>query len=103
MSRSLLRSISIPFAAVIVGLLIGAVLIVTQDASPATAYKALLIGGAGDSDAILRTFQKATPLIFGGLAVALVAIFLGQYLLSLDFSSGGLGSVVRGTTRGDDY
>ena len=42
----------------------------TQNASPLTAYKALLVGGAGDSDAVLRTLQKATPLIFGGLAVA---------------------------------
>ena len=70
MSRSLLRTISIPIAAVVFGLVIGAILILTQNASPLTAYKALLVGGAGDSDAVLRTLQKATPLIFGGLAVA---------------------------------
>ena len=70
MSRSLLRTISIPIAAVVFGLVIGAILILTQNASPGTAYKALLVGGAGDSDAVLRTLQKATPLIFGGLAVA---------------------------------
>ncbi|HAA65744.1 MAG TPA: ABC transporter permease [Acidimicrobiaceae bacterium] len=70
MSRSVLRTISIPLAAVVFGLVIGAILILTQNASPLTAYKALLVGGAGDSDAVLRTLQKATPLIFGGLAVA---------------------------------
>ena len=70
MSRSVLRTISIPLAAVVFGLVIGAILILTQNASPGTAYKALLVGGAGDSDAVLRTLQKATPLIFGGLAVA---------------------------------
>ena len=70
MSRSVLRTISIPLAAVVFGLVIGAILILTQNASPGTAYKALLVGGAGGSDAVLRTLQKATPLIFGGLAVA---------------------------------
>ena len=70
MSRSILRSVAVPLAAVILGLLIGALLIVSQGASPIAAYSSLLKGGLGDGDALLRTLQKATPLIFGGLAVA---------------------------------
>ena len=70
MSRSLLRTIAIPLTAVVFGLLIGAVLILSQNASPVTAYWALVVGGLGDADSLLRTLQKATPLIFGGLAVA---------------------------------
>ena len=70
MSRSVFRIVAIPFMAVVFGVLIGALLIVSQGGSPAEAYKALLVGGLGDSDAVLRTLQKATPLIFGGLAVA---------------------------------
>ena len=70
MSRSLLRTIAIPLTAVVFGLLIGAVLILSQNAAPVTAYSALVVGGLGDADSLLRTLQKATPLIFGGLAVA---------------------------------
>ena len=100
MSRSLLRTISIPIAAVVFGLVIGAILILTQNASPGTAYKALLVGGAGDSDAVLRTLQKATPLIFGGLAVAFAfkaGMFniggQGQLLVGAVFAAGvGFGS-----------
>ena len=56
--------------AVLLGLVISAVLITFQGNSFLTAYKALLDGGLGNADAILRTLQKSTPLIFGGLAVA---------------------------------
>ncbi len=66
----LLRPAVVPVVAVLLGLVISAVLITFQGNSFITAYKALLDGGLGDSDAILRTLQKSTPLIFGGLAVA---------------------------------
>ncbi len=60
----------VPVVAVLLGLAISAVLITLQGNSVGVAYKALVQGGLGDSDAVLRTLEKATPLIFGGLAVA---------------------------------
>ncbi|MFV0308500.1 MAG: ABC transporter permease [Desertimonas sp.] len=44
-------------------------LIALDGASPWTAYTALLDGSLGDSTAIARTLERATPLIFTGLAV----------------------------------
>ena len=95
MSRSIFRSVAIPLVAVVLGLLIGAVLILSQNASPSTAYTALVVGGLGDADAVLRTLQKATPLIFGGLAVAFAfkaGMFniggQGQLLIGAVFAAG---------------
>ena len=67
---AILQSAVVPVVAVLLGLAVAAVLIALQGNSFVTAYLALVEGGLGNSDAILRTFQKATPLIFGGLAVA---------------------------------
>ena len=67
---AVLRPAVVPVVAVLLGLVISAVLITFQGNSFLTAYKALLDGGLGNADAILRTLQKSTPLIFGGLAVA---------------------------------
>lgn len=69
--RSLLRAMIVPVASVVVALAIGAVIIVVSGANPLVAYSALFEGGLGSSRAIGRTLEKATPLIFGGLAVAL--------------------------------
>ncbi|MGY9071581.1 MAG: ABC transporter permease [Acidimicrobiales bacterium] len=70
MIRSLARSAIVPVAAVLLGLGLGAVLIIVQGNNPLEAYWALALGGIGDGDALQRTLEKATPLIFGGLAVA---------------------------------
>ncbi|HCB37009.1 MAG TPA: ABC transporter permease [Acidimicrobiaceae bacterium] len=64
------RPAVVPIVAVLLGLAIGAMLIAAQGYSFLTAYRALAEGGLGDADAILRTLQKTTPLVFGGLAVA---------------------------------
>ncbi|MDG2112906.1 MAG: ABC transporter permease [Actinomycetota bacterium] len=95
MTRALFRSAAIPLVAVALGLLIGAVLIAIQGNSASTAYTALLEGGLGDGDALLRTLQKATPLIFGGLAVAFAfkaGLFniggQGQLLVGAAFAAG---------------
>lgn len=69
--RALLRTALIPVTAVLVALAIGAVIIAISGANPLVAYSALLEGGLGSPRAISRTLEKATPLIFGGLAVAL--------------------------------
>jgi len=67
----LLRAVIVPVMAVVVALLIGAVIIAISGANPIKAYTSLVSGGLGNAKAIERTFEKATPLIFGGLAVAL--------------------------------
>jgi simple sugar transport system permease protein len=67
----MLRSALVPAVAVLVALAVGAVIIAISGANPLEAYAALLRGGLGNARAIGRTLEKATPLIFGGLAVAL--------------------------------
>jgi simple sugar transport system permease protein len=67
----LLRAVVVPVLAVVVALLIGAVIIAISGVDPLKAYGALLRGGLGNARAIGRTLEKATPLIFGGLAVSL--------------------------------
>jgi simple sugar transport system permease protein len=64
------RSVSVPFVAVILALLVGAVILQISGASPLQAYSALFKGAFGSVNAIGRTLEKATPLVFGGLAVA---------------------------------
>ena len=67
----MLRAAIVPVVAVLIALAIGAVIIAISGANPLEAYAALLRGGLGNARAIGRTLEKATPLIFGGLAVAL--------------------------------
>ena len=50
--------------------LIGAIILIVSGASPIEAYSALIKGSFGDVDAFTRTLEKATPLVFSGLAVA---------------------------------
>ncbi len=69
--RALLRAALIPTTAVLIALLIGALIIALSGANPLIAYSALFEGGLGSTRAFARTLEKATPLIFGGLAVAL--------------------------------
>jgi simple sugar transport system permease protein len=63
-------SIRVPLAAVILALLIGAVILLISDVNPLDAYSALLKGAFGQTTQLRRTLEKATPLIFSGLAVA---------------------------------
>ncbi len=74
------RQLLVTAVAIVLGLLVGAVLIVlsgvigpaqTFDLTlPITAYGALLEGALGGPKAIANTLNSATPLIFAGLAVA---------------------------------
>ncbi|MDX1663880.1 MAG: ABC transporter permease, partial [Candidatus Promineifilaceae bacterium] len=68
--RRILRSVSVPVVAILLALLIGAIILIVSEASPLEAYAALYDGAFGDSRALQRTLEKATPLIFSGLAVA---------------------------------
>lgn len=67
---SVTREISVPIFAVILAVLIGAIILFISGASPIEAYSALIKGSFGDVDAFTRTLEKATPLVFSGLAVA---------------------------------
>ncbi|HET9222484.1 MAG TPA: ABC transporter permease [Roseiflexaceae bacterium] len=69
--RRMFRAAIVPVVAVLIALAIGAVIIAISGANPLEAYAALLRGGLGNARAIGRTLEKATPLIFGGLAVTL--------------------------------
>ncbi len=68
--RQFWRGVSVPITAVIISLLIGAGLLYISGASPWEAYSALMDGAFGDAKGVQRTLEKATPLIFSGLAVA---------------------------------
>src|SRR5262245_32176285 len=69
--NGMLRAAVVPVLAVVVALLIGGVIIAISGVNPVQAYGALFRGGLGNPRAIGRTLEKATPLIFGGLAVSL--------------------------------
>lgn len=66
----MLRTISVPVVAVLLASLIGALILYISGASPLAAYSALLEGAFGSTGAFTRTLEKATPLVFSGLAVA---------------------------------
>ncbi len=62
--------IRVPLAAVILALLIGALILLISGINPLDAYGALFKGAFGSAKYLQRTLEKATPLIFSGLAVA---------------------------------
>jgi general nucleoside transport system permease protein len=64
------RAVRVPLIAVFLALAIGAILLLLSGANPILAYTALVQGSVGSPVAVARTLEKATPLIFGGLAVA---------------------------------
>ncbi len=70
MVRRVLRAVLVPVLAVVLALLVGALLLSLSDIDPLRAYTALYEGAFGNARAWKRTFEKATPLIFSGLAVA---------------------------------
>ncbi len=68
--RAGVRASLIPIVSVLLALLIGAIILWISGVKPLDAYKALFEGAFGSSRAIMRTLEKATPLVFSGLAVA---------------------------------
>jgi len=69
--RALWHEIAVPIAAILLALLIGAVILLISGANPIVAYGALLKGAFGNAASLTRTLEKATPLIFSGLAISL--------------------------------
>lgn len=68
--KTLWRAAIIPLASVLLALLIGAIILVISGADPISAYGSLIEGSFGDLSKFGRTLEKATPLIFSGLAVS---------------------------------
>jgi simple sugar transport system permease protein len=64
------RAVRVPLVAVVLAALIGAIILASSGAEPLEAYAALLEGSFGSATAFGRTLEKATPLLFSGLAVA---------------------------------
>lgn len=65
------QSLLVPVLALAVAFAVGAILIRAQGVNPAYAYQSLFSAAWLSPDGILRTLQKATPLILTGLAVAI--------------------------------
>ena len=108
-SRRLWSLAALPLISIVLALLVGAVVIIASQLVlpgrpfdlflPLTAYAALLQGAVGSFDGIVDTAVSTTPLVLGGLSVALAfkaGLFnigaQGQFLL------GALGSVAMGVT-----
>jgi general nucleoside transport system permease protein len=70
LNENLWRAIAVQVMAVLLAVLIGAIILIVSGANPLEAYAALLRGSFGTPTALGRTLEKATPLIFSGLAVA---------------------------------
>ncbi|MBW1803161.1 MAG: ABC transporter permease, partial [Deltaproteobacteria bacterium] len=70
MAANSIKSLSVSLLSVILSLLIGAIIIGISGSDPAQAFWALFSGAFGDTASLARTFEKATPLIFNGLAIA---------------------------------
>lgn len=68
--RRVATAISLPLLSVLVALIISAVVIMLDDRPPVDAYRALFRGAFASEAARQRTLEKATPLVFSGLAVA---------------------------------
>jgi len=84
-----MRPALVPLVAIALGLLLGAILILSIGENPLDAYGAIIEGAFGSPDAVGRTLEKATPLVFGGLAVAFA--FKGGL-----FNIGGQGQILIG-------
>lgn len=79
----------LPLLSVVFGLLVGASLILLAGNNPVDAFSAMIRGAFTGGDAVGRTLDKATPLVMGGLAVA-VAFKAGL------FNIGGQGQILLG-------
>lgn len=71
------QELVLPLAAVVLALLIGSVFILYVGENPLTAYGILFKESLGSMRNIATTLQRATPLMFTGLAVAFAAVWVG--------------------------
>ena len=93
------QGIVVPVVAVLLAFAIGAVLIRLQGVNPTYAYKTLFGSALLTPDGLLRTLQKATPLILTGLAVV-VGLRVGLFNIGAQGQLlwGALGAAVIGVS-----
>ena len=72
------QAIVVPDFAIFVAFFLGGILIAIQGVNPLVAYQSIFSEAWFDSDGLLRTFQKTTPLVLSGLAVT-VALRIGLF------------------------
>ena len=71
LARGAGRAVAIFVATVAAALLLAAPLIIAAGSDPITAYRALYEGSLGEQRPLAETLVSMTPLLFGGLAVAI--------------------------------
>ncbi len=64
------RDIMVPIFSVVLALLIGSLFIILAGENPLTAYRVLFMESLVGVNSLARTLQRATPLVFTGMAVA---------------------------------
>ncbi len=69
--RSSYLAYSVPVLSVLVALIIGAIMLVMLDASPAEGVKAMFDGAFGSGEALISTALKATPLLLVGVGITI--------------------------------
>ena len=61
----------VPVFAVLAALLVGAIILLRLDANPIEAFRAMVSGAFGSTDALISTALKATPLLFVGVGITI--------------------------------
>jgi len=69
--RSSYLAYLVPVLSVLVALIIGAIMLVMLDASPAEGAKAMFDGAFGSGEALISTALKATPLLLVGVGITI--------------------------------
>lgn len=97
----LARSLGLPALAIGLTFLLGALLAMAAGANPFATFGLILKGAAGSKFALLETLNRATPLIFTGLAVAVAfRARLWNIGAEAQLYAGALVAVVVGTQAG---
>ncbi len=66
-----LINLLMPFLAVLIAFLIGAVILLLQGVNPLEAYQAMIVGAFGSKNGLADTLVKAIPLMLVGLGIAI--------------------------------
>lgn len=101
-SLRLLWNLLSPFAAIVVALIIGALVLIPAGYDPLVAYRVMLEGAFSDLRAFTEVLIKATPLIFIGSGLA-VAFRCGIWNIGAEgqFYAGAVASTVAGIYLGN--
>ena len=95
------RRFGLPLAALAVTFVVGGLLALAAGASPFATFGLILKGAVGSKFALLETLNRATPLIFTGLAVAVAfRAKLWNIGAEAQLYAGALATVIVGTNLG---